>query len=273
MHFCYVDESGTGNSRYPTMAGVILNANRMHKTKKHWEVALNDFVTKQGKKMIEFKAKEFYRGKGVWRGTSVNDRLQMIAVILNWLSKRHHTIVFSGVDKNRFEEVKTKCDKTKEIGSLWRVMAAHLALSIQKANKSRGNIKGHTVLVFDNAFTEMDKFNDLILNSPDWFDTYYKKNAKDVKLNQIVDVPYYADSKKVPLLQIADLISFIIRRYVEIKQGEKAEDWEEEALEEYIKIINKMSFNKSTIYPERQCNCAEYFYDLAPEPIRGLGKQ
>jgi hypothetical protein len=47
------------------------------------------------------------------------------------------------------------------------------------------------------------RFTDLIDNPPPWSDAYYDRGTKQDQLDQVIDVPYFGDSREVPLIQLA----------------------------------------------------------------------
>ena len=93
-------------------------------------------------------------------------------------------------------------------GVLWPF---NITLSLQKYFQREKKNKGNIVLVFDNEESEKVRFTDLVLNPPDWTDTYYNRAKKQPKLDQIVDVPHFVDSKDVGLIQLADFICFFFK--------------------------------------------------------------
>ena len=116
-------------------------------------------------------------------------------------------------------------------------------------------------------------FTDLVKNPPDWSDPYYSRDRRSKPLNQIVDVPYFADSRDVALIQLADFLSFFIRRYIEINEGLTAirYEGEDEKLEMWMASIMSRSIGSSFIYPKKgRCSCAEIFYSIAPDCIRRI---
>ena len=133
--------------------------------------------------------------------------------------------------------------------------------------------KGNTVFVFDNEERERTRFTDLILSPPNWSETYYNKNKKDVSLSQIVDVPYFGDSCEVALIQVADFLSFFLRRYAEIKEGLVPPKYhnEESRVDGWASVLSGRSIGRSIMYPARsRCSCSDMFYQLAPDSIRTL---
>lgn len=107
----------------------------------------------------------------------------------------------------------------KELNTVWRFLGFHLILSLQKKFQKEEKTKGNTILIFDNEERERARFTDLIINPSAWSDLYYDKSKNQKRLDQIVDVPYFADSKEVSLIQVADFVAFFLRRYLEIKDN------------------------------------------------------
>lgn len=157
-------------------------------------------------------------------------------------------------------------------------MALHLSLSIQKCYQGapRGNNRtinptGHCVLILDNEDREEKRFTDLLLNAPDWTDSYYDKKSSQDKFCRIVDVPHFVDSRDVGLIQLADFVCFFLRRYIELDLGytEPKYDDEIEKVGGWTELILGRAIPKRNIFlSRRRCDCADLFYRYAPENIR-----
>ena len=266
MKFCYLDESGTGSEPYAVMAGVVVDASRMHLTKNDWAELLDALSRLVGKQLLEIHTSDFYAGNGVWRALPGDIRARIITLIFEWLSERKHDIVYSAVDKEEFYSERGSGPYADDIGSVWRFMALHICLAIQKHFQGLEKNKGNTVLVFDNEEGEASNFIGLIRNPPEWTDSYYKRKRRQVQLDQIIDVPYLGDSRHVGLIQLADFVSFFLRKYVEIQMGVSPSYEDEPRLvEEWARSALALSIPKSAIYLQRgRCNCADLFYRCAP---------
>ena len=212
MKFCYLDETGTGDEPIAVMAGVVTDASRMRVTKQHWSSLLEALSEIIGRTIREIHTSDFYSGNSPWRDLDGNQRSAIITSIFNWLRDRKHHVVYTGVNKQKFIDEFPKEPISEDVGSLWRFMGLHVALSLQKHFQREKKNKGNTVLVFDNEERERLHFTDLILNPPDWTDTYYSRDKKQEKLDQIVDVPHFVDSKDVGLIQLADFICFFFTK-------------------------------------------------------------
>ena len=270
MKFCYVDESGTGDESYAVMVGVMVDALRMRPTKSDWDAVLEELSRLASRRIDEIHTRDFYAGNGPWRGLEGSIRAEVIDRVLDWLARRKHSLVYCAVDKDLWYREFPGDTRYGTVGTLWRFLGLHLALAIQKHNQRKRMNKGNTVLIIDNEERERVRFTDLILNPPDWTHSYYNKGHRQDALDQIVDAPYFADSRDIPLLQVADFVAFFLRRHLELEvgdperyEGERARvgGWAAKAL--------KRSIPRAAIYPRRdRCQCSQLFYDYAPTTVR-----
>ena len=145
--------------------------------------------------------------------------------------------------------------------------------ALQKYSHPEKRNKGHTVLQFDDNSFEKGRFIDLVFDPPEWSDDYYRKPKKKEQLDQIVDMPNFADSKKLPLIQVADFLAFFLRRYAELEEGLAGEQYEgeRERIKGWAQQIAERAIDRAHIYPKAKRNeVQDYFYRLAPSSIRDL---
>jgi hypothetical protein len=278
MQFIYIDESGIGDEPFAVMVGVVADSHRMRLTKENWIVLLSTLSEIIGQKINEIHTSNFYSGNSPWRDLNGQQRSAIITAIFNWLKQRRHPIVYTAVDRALFTVSFENEPYAKEIKTLWRFMALHLALSVQRCyqGSARGknrniNPTGQCVMVFDNEEREQKRFTDLLLNAPDWTDGYYDRKPNQEKFSQIVDVPHFVDSKDVGLIQLSDFICFFLRRYLELKSGYRKPDYHDEIekVSAWVGLILEQSILKSNIYLKKgRCDCADLFYRYAPEVIK-----
>jgi hypothetical protein len=273
MKFCYLDESGTGSEPFAIMVGIIADSYRMRLTKSDWKKLLLDLSTETGESISEIHTKDLYRGRGPWnfRRINGNRRAEIIDSIINWIEERNHTIVFSSVNKELFLKEFLAETYSNDIDSIWQFMAFHITLSVQKTFQGLRKNKGNTILIFDHKVTDQTKFTELVLKSPDWADEYYSRGKKQEKLDQIIDVPHFVDSKQVELIQLADFCCYFIRLYLEILTGqtEKQYDSELEDLEVRFNRIMELAIPMSNIYPKKGRNtAAELFYKYSVDKFK-----
>lgn len=154
MKFCYVDESGMGQERVIVMVGVVVDAQRMHKTKDDWDDLLARLSDRLKRKVSEFHTRVFYNGNSPWRDLPGQERSAIIDAIIDWVVERKHKIVCAAVDKAKFEAGKEKLAESKALDSPWLATAVSLVSKIQREHQREEKNKGHTVFIFDEEARE-----------------------------------------------------------------------------------------------------------------------
>ena len=219
MKVCYCDETGTGSEPIAAMAGILTDCSRMHLTKTAWSGLLKTLSEVVGKPVPELHTRDFYGGHGIWHGLAGEYRSRVIDAVCDWFLDRKHNVVYAAVLKEQYNAAREAGTLPGELGTVWRFLGFHLILALQRALQKQSKNKGNTLLVFDNEHKEESNFADLILGPPSFSDAYYTKTKSQARLDQIVDVPYFADSRDVSLIQLADFAAFFIRRHAEIEEG------------------------------------------------------
>lgn len=275
MKFCYVDESGMGSEPYLVMAGVIVDAHRMRKTKEIWDEFLRMLSKICKRSITEFHARDFYAGNRPWRGIRGPERARIISAILEWWGKRKHSLTFTAIDKKIYTQMVNNNEIPEGCDSIWKCAAIHIALSIQKAHQNLEKNKGHTLLLFDREAKEEIRISEFISKPPRWTDEYYNRGTKQSPLDQIVDVPFFADSRHVLLIQVADLIAFVLRRFAELteKVDNPRYNGEVDQLNSWIELISRRCYPLTTRWPTRGLNKVQAIFDkLAPLSLKKIGK-
>ncbi|MGA2285268.1 MAG: DUF3800 domain-containing protein [Dehalococcoidia bacterium] len=273
VNLCYCDESGIGDEPIATMVGIVVDASRMHLTKVHWEELLKVLSKLAGHQIVELHTRDFYSGNGVFRDIGGEDRSEIISQIFEWLCRRKHHVVYASVLKDSYYAALKAQEIPDELNTPWRFLGFHLVLAMQKRCQRDTKNKGHTIFVFDNEERERMRFTDIITRPPTWSDVYYQREKKQGQLDQIVDTPYFGDSKEVSLIQLADFMSFFLRRYAEIKEQVVAAKYadEEQKIGNWIAKLASRSIGCACIYPKTGRDYAEnLFYQNAPDSIRNL---
>lgn len=269
VDLCYCDESGTGEEPIAVMTGIVVDASRMHLTKAHWGELLDLLSKATGHQIVELHTRDFYAGNGVFRGLDGPDRAHLISQIYDWIHDRKHHVVYSSVVKASYFDAFKNGEIPAELNTVWRFLGYHLILAMQKYGQRETGVKGHTIFVFDNEERERMRFTDLIARPPEWSDTYYDRGRKQEQLDQIVDVPYFGDSREVPLIQLADMMSFFLRRYAEMSESVNGPKYEN--IGGWMASFVARSIGSAHIYPKKNRDySADLFWRHAPESVRLL---
>jgi len=271
MKFCYVDESGRGSAPVIVLAGVVVDAQRMHVTKDDWDELIRDLNEISGGKVAELKAGHLYRGNDYWREWDAGERTALIEDIIRWMKARHHAVTFGAVVKQKLTEFRKnwEFDPALETASEWTVAALHLVLTIQKRYQREERNKGKTVFVFDHA-READELLNILGSPPSWTDGFYERGKKQRSLDQVIDVPYFADSKRVGLLQVADLFAYLLRLYAELADDMTPEkfDGETKRLEQWIGDLAEVLLPDAARWPKNSKDpCVQFYRELAPPSL------
>lgn len=161
----------------------------------------------------------------------------------------------------------------------WLLAAVHFLLCIQKEFQRVEKTKGHTVLIFDHESREENNLAEIVLDPPEWTDTYYgyerdsRRKDNPRPLSHIIDVPYFVDSKHVGMLHIADLFSYLIRHFAELQAGYTKPQYrgEKDVVSDWLKELAQFMLPDSNRWVSRgACPCAKLFNDIAPDPLLRL---
>ncbi|HWQ34820.1 MAG TPA: DUF3800 domain-containing protein [Blastocatellia bacterium] len=265
MKFCYVDESGTGDEPVAVMVGVVVDSQRMHVTKEHWQELLRHLSEIINHELAEIHTRDFYSGNGIWRQMDGSSRTNFISAIFEWLNDRKHHIVYSSANKAKYYDAVRSGIIPRELNTIWRYLAFHLMLAIQKRYQKEKKNKGNTVFIFDNEKREEKRFIDLINNCPDWSDTYYGYSRLKRRIDQIIDAPYFGYSKEVGMIQVADFVAYFLRRYAEIREGLVPARYadEEEKVCQWVSLISSRTIGKVIfIHQKGDAPALRYFIGL-----------
>lgn len=273
MKFCYCDESGTGDEPIAVMVGVVVDAQRMHCTKEDWRALLDSLSLRAGRPIAEMHTRDFYAGNSPWRAMRGSDRADVVRDVCHWLKERRHRLVVTAVTKASYLDARARAEIPSELNTPWRFMGLHLALALQRAHQSLARNKGHTVLVFDNEERERMRFTDIICRPQSWSDSYYQRTGKQIQLDQLVDVPYFGDSREVGLLQVADFCAFFLRRHAELQDVGDSERYSGEAnqVAEWVTMLADRVIDGRHVFPRNNRNdAADLFWRHAPASVRSL---
>ena len=173
--------------------------------------------------------------------------------------------------KERYYEGLASRDIPDELNTPWRFLGFHLVLAIQKVHQRLQKNKGNTLFIFDNEEKERLGFTDIIQRPPSWSDTYYGRQKNQAALDQVIDVPYFADSQDVGLLQLADLAAFFLRRYAELEENlskPKYKD-EKEKVFAWARVLRERGVDPAALYAAKgRTDAMDLFYRYAPQAIR-----
>jgi hypothetical protein len=267
-------ERGT-NSQDPclVMVGLIVDAYRLNRTREEFADIFQEIQSLFEENLRELKGAKMIFGRDRWRKVDPEVRKRIAGYFCDWVSKRKHHVALASIDRRKLQ-ADTTAGVPQECRDEWLAAALHIALQIQKANQGREKNKGHTFVIIDDNKAKADALSELLWQPPSWSDDYYDKANKQGRLDQIVDTTFTIKSHHAGLVQVADLFAFILRRYAEMKDFGKPEEWKGEAalIEQYVSAIATRFLARSCRWPANPGTApSQWFKALAPPSLVAVG--
>lgn len=266
MKVCYVDESGAGaEDPCLVMVGVLADVARLNRTVDEFGAIFERVQALFSENLLELKGAKMIFGRDRWRKIDTTTRKELAGTICNWVSERKHHLVLAAVDRAAFAK---HGDPGLPKRDEWLAAALHIALQIQKNNQDHEKNKGRTFLIFDENKMGADHLSELLWSPPAWTDDYYAKEKKQGALDQLVDSSFYVKSHHAGLVQVADLYAFVFRRFVELKQYGKAEEWAGEAafISHLVDMLVPRLVTRGVRHPVKSPpKSAQWFTSVTPE--------
>lgn len=273
MKVCYVDESGNLDSDpCLVMAGILVDAARLNRTRQEFGEIFDAVQRLFAEPLKELKSSKMVYGKDRWRHINPEDRKAIAEYFCNWIAERKHTLLLSAINRAKFSEKPGQCPGELE-SDIWIATGFHIALQLQKANQGQAKNKGHTFLVFDENKQKADRLSELLWEPPPWSDGYYSRGKKQLPLDQLIDTAFTVKSHHAGLVQVADLFAFLLRRYAELAEYGKAEEWKGETVfvKRCIERLSSRMLPRGTRWPVRTTgDCAKWYNRIAPESLKNL---
>jgi hypothetical protein len=237
MKFVYVDESGAkGHTDVFVMAGVLIDAYRLRKHTATFDEMITTFLAKHEGAPKELKTHAFINGDGGWSKIDASERKAFLGAVCDLVAEcaRIFAVAFSF---ERFDAM-VKAAQQQTFGTSYWLAAAMFvsALVQQKMQKEKRN-KGHTVFMCDENKKDMPKLSDALYGADPWFDPIYqttrKKRGKkgrkagdgvllpEERFDQIVNTAFSIKSHHSSLIQVADAVSYIYRRQLELSSEQE----------------------------------------------------
>ena len=268
MKICYADETGTdGKSPVLVVAGVVVDGVRLGATRDEFDKVLSQIQETLGKYPREIKGSDLYKKKNDWKKIDGSERHEIFKNLCRLVIDRKHEIALSVLDNDRVRSTRLQPDLTP-----WTSATLHIALQIQRKHQKLKSRKGDSLLFFD-EHKESAALANLISMPPDWTDEYYNRRAGASPFNSIIDVPIFAQSHHIGLLQIADVLGFMFRRYVELHDYGHPEDFpgERDQLTGLVADVSSRLIERSHRYPRvPAASIVGWYEQMAPRSIKGL---
>jgi len=262
MFLCYVDESGYNgrklNPKQPVqvMVGIFPNVYNFHRSDSEFRQVFD--IMKDEAPLSEIKGEQIYRGRGPWRDVRPEIRDSVIEYYLDWVASRNHKFIVTAVDNVKyFKLAESEADNTfiRALPYPYLLSGLHVALVIQRLNKSKKKNKGRTILIFDEQEEFSNALTELVFNPPEFIDEFvsFAPEKEGARLNQIIDTAFFVRSHHSSMAQVVDIVAYLFRVYLELTAYGFPEAYEGERnkIAAWISRIQDKFISFNVIYPQK----------------------
>lgn len=250
MKFIYIDESGSRDQGDVfVMCGLMVDAYKLRKKTEDFDRLLEALFAKHPGNRADFKTSRFINGKGGWREIDAVERKDFLKNVCELAVENGGKIFGLGLSFSAFD-VATAAGHAQPVGTTyWLASAMFTASLVQKKMQVVKNSKGLTVVIMDDNKAEMPKLSGELYQGNAWFDGLYqmqgKKRGKTVwlerskkdRFDHIINTAFAIKSDHSSMVQVADAISYVYRRDLELQTVAEAWVGEKAYYAELVAII------------------------------------
>ena len=254
MKFLYVDESGPGSdgkSDVFTMCGVMVDAYKIRKKTADFDQKLKSLHQITPGMLREMKTSRFINGKGAWKEIDEQERRNFLTEVCQLAVENGGKIFGIGFSIRSFKTASKAGlgPTTKKRMNHWLSGAIFISCLVQKKMQSSGKNKGLTVVIMDDNEQEMSSLSDQLYECDPWYDGLYQIRDKRPKktgwlprrpsnrLDHIINTAFAIKSHHSSLIQVADVISYVYRRYLELMSLDEVWIGERDYYKKLVKIL------------------------------------
>lgn len=269
MKFIYIDESGgRDQGDVFTMCGLMVDAYKLRKKTEDFDAKLEAVFARNPNVRNDFKTSRFINGKGSWREVDAQERKSLSTELCQLAVENGGKIFGIGLSFAGFDAA-AGAEHGHPFGtSYWLASAMFTCSLVQKKMQAVEKSKGLTVVIMDDNKFEMPKLSEALHASSAWYDGLYQvkgirrgvsqwipRTGTD-RFDQIVNTAFAIKSDHSSLVQVADAISYVYRRHLELVVA--AEEWAGEK-QYYASLIDILEPHREKIGNCCPAACTTFF--------------
>ena len=252
MKFIYVDESGARDQGDVfVMCGLMVDAYKLRKKTADFDRRLEAIFTKHPGKREDFKTSRFINGKGGWRHVEADERKEFLRKVCELAVDGGGKVFGIALSFDAFDAAAAEDFSQPFGGNYWLGSAVFTACLVQKKMQVVKSSKGLTVVIMDDNKREMPQLSDELYRGNMWFDGLYqvqgKRRGKTVwiqrskkdRFDQIINTAFAIKSDHSSMVQVADAISYVCRRSLELRSAEEVWKGERDYYAELFSILER----------------------------------
>jgi hypothetical protein len=247
MHFFYLDETGcTGadltNLEQPifVIGGISVTDEAWRTTNQRLRSAIEKFFNHAIAPEFELHASDLINGEGPFQEHEREDRNALAHRLLDIIAERKHAIHFVGIDKAKLAKAVQGAEHDIINCSIPYLLGFNYLVSyIERYVRDVLGKSARGMIILDQKdlyHSEIDRLTH--------FRRYEVANARQLKW--LVEFSYPVDSVRHPMVQVSDLVIYLVRKFLECENGYRPK-WGQEAKNFYAscydKIIKRIKWN------------------------------
>jgi len=249
MKFIYADESGgREEGDVFVMSGLMVDAYKLRKKTADFDAKLEMIFALHPGTRGDLKTKKFINGGGAWGQVDPEERKQLLRGICELAVANGGKIYAYGMSFQRFDHA-VAIGHGQPFNNYWVAAAMFVSALVQKKMQAVANSKGLTVVIMDDNKKGMPHLSDGLYHGNPWYDPLYQfrvtkkkklvwkdRTPKD-RFDQIINTAFAIKSDHSSLVQVADALSWVYRRHLELMDHAEAYAGEQAFYQELVGIL------------------------------------
>lgn len=250
MKFIYVDESGARDQGDVfVMSGLMVDAYKLRKKTADFDAKLEAIFAQHPGTRGDLKTKRFINGAGAWSQVPAQQRKNFLREICELAVAKGGKVYAVALSYDRLDVALAAGHGHPFANSYWITGAMFVSSLVQKKMQGVANSKGLTVFIMDDNKLEMANLSDGLYKCSEWYDGLYQrrgtKRGKSVwldrkpkdRFDQIINTAFAIKSDHSSLVQVADALSWVYRRHLELKSQAEAYAGEQAYYQDLVDIL------------------------------------
>ncbi|WP_424975346.1 DUF3800 domain-containing protein [Dinoroseobacter sp. S124A] len=272
MKFIYVDESGASDQGDVfVMCGLMVDAYKLRKKTADFDAKLEELFARHPGARTELKTKRFINGAGAWGQIDGEERKQFLTEVCELAVANGGKIFGIGLSFEAFDTAANNGHEHPFGNSYWIGSAMFTSSIVQKKMQGVSGGKGLTVVIMDDNKREMANYSDALYSCDPWYDGLYQiqkrrrgsmvwvdRTARN-RFDHIINTSFAIKSNHSSLVQVADALSYVYRRHLELMDEAEAYPGEQAYYAGLVDILERAR-EKIGRTPGAVCN---QFYEQA----------
>jgi hypothetical protein len=229
MHFFYLDETGSTGANLADAEQPIFVIGGLSVTDEGWRqttiafnAALDGFFGGNRSPGTELHACDLIVGQGAFAEFNQQQRSALAHRYLDIIAERGHSIHFAAVDKPRLAANLAEATPAFfDLSAPYLLGFNYLVSYIERYTREVLGRSARAMIILDPMETHQDQIDRI---------THYRRyeGVDTRRLKRLVEFSYPVDSARHPMIQVSDLVIFLVRKFLEAENGYRP-NWQDEA--------------------------------------------